>query len=246
MKHHEIFWRRIAVSVSLAIPAFFAALTEIPLSAQDVEEDVYTLSPFKVAAESDSGYMASQTLAGSRLNTDLKDVASSVSVLTQEFFDDTNSTNANDFLVYVANAEAGGYGGSSVGLTGGRQGDFVTDNAGFQNPGSNQRIRGLDSADLTRDLFLTGIVMDTYNTQRVDIQRGPNAILFGLGSPAGMIDNTLKSAGFYNETKIDLLYGSHDTVRSVVDINREIIEDRLAIRVIGLYEDEKFRQDPAF
>ena len=46
--------------------------------------DVFELSPFVVDATGDSGYYASSTLAGSRLNTSLQDVAASITVVTPE------------------------------------------------------------------------------------------------------------------------------------------------------------------
>jgi len=217
-----------------------------PLQAQEDEEKVYDLSPFEVEEGTDIGYLATQTLAGTRLKTNLKDVASSITVLTEEFIEDTGSTDIQDYLLYVANAESGGYGGSFIGTTRGAAGNFFTDHSGYLNFNSNQRIRGLAAAGNTRDYFLSNIQSDAYNTERIDILRGPNAILFGLGSPAGIINTTLKSAFYANSNELELRYGSHGTTRSVLDVNRELIKDQLAVRVVGLYEDEKFKQKPAF
>src|SRR5829696_5027913 len=50
--------------------------------------EVVELSPFTVNTTSDVGYVAENTLAGSRLNTRLRDTASSVAVFTKEFLDD--------------------------------------------------------------------------------------------------------------------------------------------------------------
>ena len=46
------------------------------------------LSPFVVQENSDQGYYASQTLAGGRLRQDIKDIGSSIQVVTKEFMDD--------------------------------------------------------------------------------------------------------------------------------------------------------------
>ena len=50
----------------------------------DDEQEVFTLSPFEVNAASDEGYRATSTLAGTRIATDLKDIGSSISVLTEQ------------------------------------------------------------------------------------------------------------------------------------------------------------------
>jgi outer membrane receptor for ferric coprogen and ferric-rhodotorulic acid len=49
------------------------------------------LSPFVVEATEDSCYQANSTLAGTRVRTELKDVASSISVVTQQFLQDTGA-----------------------------------------------------------------------------------------------------------------------------------------------------------
>jgi len=46
------------------------------------EEEIVELSPFIVNPEDDDGYQAGNTLAGSRLNTDLNDTSASISFLT--------------------------------------------------------------------------------------------------------------------------------------------------------------------
>ncbi len=56
-----------------------------PTAAADV---VVELSPFTVNSAADKGYRAENTLAGSRLNTSLRDTPASISVFTREFLDD--------------------------------------------------------------------------------------------------------------------------------------------------------------
>ncbi len=70
----------------LAVAALLASTTS-PLRAQEAaeptapettEEEVTVLSPFEVHADKDRGYAATSSLAGSRLNTELRDIAASV------------------------------------------------------------------------------------------------------------------------------------------------------------------------
>ena len=51
-------------------------------------EDVLKLNPFAVSTDKNRGYAASSTLAGTRLNTSLRDVAAAVTVITPEFMAD--------------------------------------------------------------------------------------------------------------------------------------------------------------
>ena len=72
-----------------------------------VKEDVIQLSPFEVSAEKDTGYRASGTLAGTRLRTELRDVAASVSVITKEFMQDIGANNLEGLLTYTTGDSSG-------------------------------------------------------------------------------------------------------------------------------------------
>src|SRR5262249_39766045 len=58
----------------------------------DGDDSIFTLSPFVVPAGEDNGYKATSTLAGTRLRSDLKDIAASISVVTKDFMKDVNVT----------------------------------------------------------------------------------------------------------------------------------------------------------
>ncbi|MBT6767367.1 MAG: hypothetical protein HOA81_00045, partial [Opitutales bacterium] len=71
-----------------------------PMWAQDDAEEVYELSPFSVSSEDTVGYLAGNTLAGTRLKSQLKDIASAVQVVTEEFLEDTGATDFGELLTY--------------------------------------------------------------------------------------------------------------------------------------------------
>lgn len=218
------------------------APTEPDASAE--EEDIIQLSPFEVRAESDQGYVATQTLAGTRIRTDLADVGSAISVVTREFLQDVGATDNSTLLQYTTNSEVAGTRGTYSGLG---NGSTVDETANLRSPGGvTNRVRGLAQADNTRDFFVTDIPWDSYNVDRVDIQRGPNSILFGLGSPAGIVNASTRNAEFRNLGSVEVRFGSYGTRRGSIDINQELIDNVLAIRVDALWNDEKFRQEPAF
>jgi hypothetical protein len=181
-------------------------------------------------------------LAGTRIRTDIRDVGSSISVVTQKFLQDTNSKNMEDLLVYTPSTEVAGQGGNFLG-----QGDgMVLTSQNANRPTAITRVRGLASADTTRDFFLTNIPWDNYNVGRIDLQRGPNAILFGIGSPAGIVNASVNGAAFRNAYKLENQVGSFGSYRFTADLNQVIIPNQLAIRVSALDDQTKYRQDPAY
>ncbi len=201
------------------------------------------LSPFEVSAEEERGYTAATTLAGNRLNTELRDIGNAVTVVTTQFLQDIGATNNETLLQYTVGTEVGNIGGNFAGT-----GDsaFLDESSRFVSPNQNTRVRGLAEADNTRDYFLSDIPWDGYNVDRVDLQRGPNSILFGMGSPAGIINVGLKQASYRNANEVTVQLDQWGSARFTADFNRVLLKDELAVRVMALRDREKFQQEPAF
>ncbi len=215
----------------------------VPADAE-AEEEIINLTPFEVSATTDRGYQATETLAGSRIRTDLKDVGGGLSVYTKEFLKDIGATDNATLLQYTTNAEVAGTRGTYAGVG---NGQTLNEEANLRAPSGAQRVRGLAAADTTRDFFVTDIPTDFYNIDRVDIMRGPNSILFGLGSPAGIVNASTRSAEFgRNKGEVVARFGSYGTVRGNVDYNHVLIPKVLAIRIAGLAGNEKYQQEHAF
>jgi len=207
------------------------------------DDEVITLSPFEVTGDTDIGYQATSTLAGTRLRTELRNIGSSISIVNEEFLTDTGSTNLEDVLIFTPNTEVGGIGGNFSGS----QGSSPIPEQQRDNPsGGVTRVRGLAGADLTRDYFLTDVPFDTFNTDRIDVQRGANSALFGLGSPGGIINATTIRADFLgNRGRVRFDTDNYGTLRYSMRYN-QMIGDVAAIRIAGLSEDKGFEQKQAF
>ena len=212
------------------------------------QEEVVNLSPFVVDTAQDEGYVATQTLAGGRLNQSLKDSGAAIQVITKDFMDDIGATGIEELLQYTTNSEVAGILGNFTGATDGGAGETNTGDA-RRNPDGATRIRGLAAPDRTRNFFKTDIPFDSYNTERVDINRGANSFLFGLGSPAGLINNGLAVARFQNSNEISTRVGSggkDPSYRASFKFNRVLIEDKLAVKVAGLMDRTQYRQRPTY
>ena len=209
----------------------------------DEDEEIIQLSPFEVSGVRDTGYQATETLAGTRIRTNLADVGSAIQVITREFLQDVGATDSGTLLQYTTNAEVAGTRGTYAGLGNGTAPD---ETGSLRAPGGAQRVRGLAAADNTRDFFVTDIPWDSFNVDRVDIQRGPNSILFGLGSPAGIVNASTRNAEFRTVGSVEARTGSYGTIRGSVDVNQVLIPSVLAVRFDGLWNDQKFQQKQAW
>lgn len=203
------------------------------------------LSPFLIQASSDVGYEATESLAGTGLKTKLTDIGSAVSVVTSKFFEDTGSKDLRDVLVYQTNMEVTGFGGNLSGVTPTQAG--VTSEPSLTNGPQRTRVRGLAEATQARNFHRSIIPIDTFNVDRVEINRGANALLFGVGSPAGII-NTTTSVAEFNKSfgEVEVSSSSYDSWRSTVDYNQVILNGELAVRVAAVDDQEKYQQRFAF
>ena len=228
------------LAISVGVCLLFASSS---LAQDEIEDEIFELSPFTVDGSDDEGYRATSTLAGTRIRTSLKDVGSAISVVTEEFLRDTNATDNESLLIYTTNMEVGGSQGN---FAGGGDGARVDTDAQRRAPNNSTRVRGLAQADNTRSFFPTDIPWDSYNVKRIDLQRGPNSILFGLGSPAGVINANVDQATFKDGGVAEIRLDDHGTWRATFNYNKVLIEDELSIRFATLQEDQKFQQDQAF
>ena len=71
-----------------------AAPPNQPLKPADAE--LIELSPFVVNTSRDTGYQATSTLAGTRLNTPVNELAASISIYTKDLMDDLGATSSSD------------------------------------------------------------------------------------------------------------------------------------------------------
>ncbi|MGC4075239.1 MAG: TonB-dependent receptor plug domain-containing protein [Nibricoccus sp.] len=226
------------------VPAAPAASTDNSES----EEQTIVLSPFVVSStDSQDGYQVKDTLGGTRVRTNMADVASSLQVIPKKLMDDVGITNAQGLLTYTTNTEVAGLNGNFSGVS--SRGSGVQGNAEMgriTNPNGSNRARGLAAMDNTRNYFLSDIPWDSYNIDRVDISRGPNSFLFGVGSPAGISNNSTYEGVFQNKGSVEVRFGSYGTHRESLDYNYVFLPKELALRIDLLNDDTKYRQDPAY
>lgn len=238
----------VALALSQFVPAALPAQSAARANSttKPKEDELIVLSPFTVNAEQDTGYRATSTLSGTRIKTSLRDIATSIQAITPEFLEDTGITKVTELLQYTTSTEVtGGAGGNFTNPSLSAPASYADDTETRQAVPST-RVRGLADASIARNLFPSSIPFDSYNLSRVEINRGANSVLFGLGSPAGIINYTTTEAMWRDENKVEVKIDNYGTFRSVADFNRVLLKDKLAVRVIGLKDDTKYRQDPTF
>jgi outer membrane receptor protein involved in Fe transport len=189
--------------------------------------DAVELSPFVVNTDRDVGFVASSALAGGRLAGDLRDTPVAYSVLTREFIDALNLTDLIQATEWTVNAvDVQGDGSQEV----------------FGN-GFEVSSRGVTVSGQQRNFFPLNVNFDSYNLDRYDYARGPNAILFGNGTFGGTANVVTKRAMTDRQFgSIRMTYGSWDNRRWSLDYNLPLSE-KTAVRANLLWQDRQGWRD---
>ncbi len=195
------------------------------------EEQVYQLSPFVVNTDKDHGYIAVDSLAGGRTNTPLKLTPASISSLTRTFLDDLGIQNIREAVkwapnVVPANPDAGkGFGGSA----------FHAWSFNYRSAGEGQQ----GGPGPTRNYFSFYQDGDSYNIERVEFLRGPNGLIFGLGTVGGTLSTYTKvprpDKDFITPT---MVVDGNGSVRFEIDVNRRL-SDKLTARINAVNDANK-------
>ncbi len=197
-----------------------AARARTPTGSAD---GIVQLSPFEVNTSRDIGYVASSTLAGTRLNTPLRDTPIAISVFTEEFLKDMDAVTMADVLQFAIGVDRGND------VTGNRRqgGDVVVS------------IRGLDGSTMARNYFTwSNQAADSYNIGSLTFTRGPNNVLFGRSGAQGVFNVDTKRAEFgRNNTELMTRFARFNSARAHIDTNRTVGKT-LAIRANLLYQKE--------
>lgn len=218
------------VCVSLLPRVVAQTVTAPPPRPAPATGEVVELSPFTVDTSRDVGYAAENTLAGSRLNTRLRDTAGSVSVFTKEFLDDLAITDLQGLLNFTVNSEVDttawqpGQPGQNPSISG-------------ENLLTRTMVRGL-AASQGMDYFTSITNMDPYRVGRFDDTRGANSLLFGVGAPGGVLNQSSKTAVTHRHSaNFRYGFGSFERRRSEFDVNRVLVKDRLALSLAALHQE---------
>jgi outer membrane receptor protein involved in Fe transport len=220
----------LAGAFTLGLTAALTAQTAPPL-----DQETVLLSPFIVDTTTDRGYIAVDSLAGGRTNTPIKLTPAAMSSITRTFIDDVRITNVREALRWTPNVvptdpNAGrGFGGAA----------FHDWSFNYRSAGAGQQ----GGPGPTRNYFAFYQNADSYNIERLEIVRGPNSLLFGLGTVGGTLSTYTKVPRLDDTfVKPTLTLDNHGTIRFEGDIN-VVANNQLAVRINALYDDNEGWRD---
>src|SRR5690606_31079538 len=204
-------------------PAAPAPQTGSGESTEDVE--LVRLDPFTVSADRDVGYTAVESLAGGRTNTPVRLTPAAMSSLTRTFIEDVSLLDVRDALQWSLNVVPSDW-------TAGKRTPFNSFDFNFR--GAGQSLQG--GAGPTRNYYTFYQSADTYNMDRIEFDRGPTSILFGVGTVGGVLSSYTKVPRFAdNFVTPTVVVDSEGSYRFEGDANFFVAEN-LALRLNVLDE----------
>ena len=197
--------------------AAFAETSEVKLPQVDVTAPrVSDTKPVK-------GYNAKKSVSSTRTDTELRDTPQAITVIPQDLIKDQSIQSISQAVQYVPGVQSA------------------------QGEGNRDQII-LRGNNTTGDFFLDGLrddvqtYRDLYNTDRLEVLKGPNGMAFGRGGAGGAINRVTKQAGWDPVGEFIASYGAYDYKRVSGDYG-QALNDEIAFRINAVYEDSGSYRD---
>ena len=220
---------RHATATALLLGA--AALASAQTAPAAKKDDVVNLPTFTITETSVNPYTSKQALSGTREAMDIMDIPQTVSIVTSDFIKDTMSQRMLDAAKYVTPVVE-----STLPIGGDRY-----------------TIRGFQvSHEFVDGMVISGedgysMSIAPYNIDRVEIIKGPNAILVPGGAPGGQFNPITKAPIMKDQSSTTLELAQYFGTAISTDTTRIVSQDKgIAARLVAAYWDSKGYQKNLF
>ena len=218
-------------ALSLGACRYAFAQTPAPAAAAVADQEVIQLPKFEVTEKGVNPYQSSQVLSSSRVAMSVQDIPQTVSVVTSDFLQDSMSVRMLDAAKYVTPVVE-----STLPIGGDRY-----------------TIRGFQvSHEFIDGMVISGedgysMSLAPYNIDRVEIIKGPNAILVPGGAPGGQFNPITKSPIMKDQQSATLELSQYFGNAISTDINRVISSKKgIAARFVAAFWDSDGFQRQSF
>lgn len=169
--------------------------------------------------EVSAGAVAGRTITATKTDTPLRDVPQSITVIDKGQIEEQSIRSVQDLVRYVP----------GIGIA---QGEGNRDTPVFRGSSS--------TADFTVDGIRDDVqyFRDFYNVSRVEALKGPDGMIFGRAGVGGVINRVTKQADWTNVREVAVQGGSFTNRRLQSDVS-QALNDRAALRVLGMYENSE-------
>jgi iron complex outermembrane receptor protein len=215
-----------AVAMALSPVTALAAGPELAEAADPAR----TLDAVHVNAYRTTSHASSAT----KTDTAVAETAQSVSVIAREELDARGVQNLNEAMRYVA------------GVT--------LESSGIDNRVDDFRIRGFDAGSWSNNVTIDGMrapqgsqwnrtMVDSWNLERVEVLKGPSAVMYGQVAPGGMVNQVSKTPTPDPQQVLRLGIDGNGQYNTAFDVGAGTGDNRHLLRLVGLYRDGQTQID---
>jgi iron complex outermembrane receptor protein len=215
----RVFLRATLVALSLGVGRG-AFAQQGPAATTSPSQDIVQLPVFQVTEKGVNPYQAGQALSASRVAMDIQDVPQTISVVPGQFIQDTMGFKMSDAAKYVTPVVEGTlpFGGDRYMIRGFQVSEEFIDGC---------VISGTSGYSMS---------IPTFNIDRIEVIKGPNAILVPGGSPGGVMNPITKAPMSKNADSVTLDLAQYYGNAVNIDINRVLdAKDHMAVRLVASY-----------
>lgn len=171
---------------------------------------------------------ANSTSGATKTSTALAETPQSVSVIERAELDARGVQSLNDAMRYVA--------GVSL------------ESSGIDNRVDDFRIRGFDAGSWSNNVTLDGMrapqgsqwnrsMFDSWNLERVEVLKGPSAVMYGQVAPGGMVNQVSKTPMPDQAQQLRLGVDANGQYSAAFDVGAGTAGEDHLFRLVGLYRD---------
>jgi len=208
-----------------------APTTTTPEPIQTAEEAEPIELVVTAEREPEPGYRVEQATTATRTDTPLRDIPQSIQVVPRQVIEDQAAITLRDALRNVSGVVEGDNFGGNVD-------SFII--RGFSATVLRNGFRGRSFGRFAAETTLN----ELSNLERIEVLKGPAALLYGNAEPGGIINLVSKQPLAEPYYSTDLQIGNFSFVRSTIDISGPLTSDRsVRYRVNAAYQNsDSFRQ----
>ncbi|MBO9718408.1 MAG: TonB-dependent siderophore receptor [Pseudoxanthomonas sp.] len=215
----------VASSLLLAAVAHAQTAPAAPDGARVTELDAVQVNAYRTTTH---------TSGATKTDTPIAETAQSISVIAREELDARGVQNLNEAMRYVA--------GVSL------------ESTGIDNRVDDFRIRGFDAGSWGNNVTLDGMrapqgsqwnrtMFDSWNLERVEVLKGPSAVMYGQMAPGGMVNQVSKTPTPGQEQILRVGVDANGQYNAAFDLGTGSDDDAHLGRLVGLYRDGQTQID---
>jgi len=209
----------VSVATLLALPLAAQAQSAMPDGATPTDLDAVHVNAYRTITH---------TSGATKTDTPVAEMAKSVSVIAREELDARGVQNLNEAMRYVA--------GVSL------------ESTGIDNRVDDFRIRGFDAGSWSNNVTVDGMrapqggqwnrtMVDSWNLDRVEVLKGPSAVMYGQVAPGGMVNQVSKTPTPDQQQVLQLGVDGNGQYSTAFDVGAGSDDKRHLARLVGLYRD---------